>query len=712
LVANVADLGFGFSEDLLSAINQTTLKNKQEILALLQEVMGTDKNWTPLVKGWDVPTGEGLIDHVITFFANFFNSKKGTRLACGHIIPENTFPLERYNGCPYCGQAIETSDAIFYGQGGQLKVLELWGDKELQAHYLALLNAKTALDATQQESLKTLLLNYPLPSKVAVEMKETLMFVIDTLVENEKHDEAGRLFKSPQDIMRYLWFKHTGLLQIVEPKTIVKRKALNQMVYHSTEDELIAKQAEIAKELKLKYSRKECKMVASWMNGLALSVQNACELMHPKRAMWVRFIRALRLAEYSKRKGFDNLKALLDAFYNKNYSVWQGELEKARLSLDEEKMFTLLKDRPSVFARSLFANVLWFGEEKTLAEFAEVADKVPARLLATLSMYAPLYFDIQGERVVKPLGGKSKRIGKNQSLALYNEKQLEKMVEAVETLFLKEMSRRYVKMENNNTTYYMDELLFKIPLAIGDRAESVQDMPSILMGHKFAVEGDKVRLFMEWGKGLPKQHLDMDLSCHVSFEGRSEYCSYSNLTATGCKHSGDIQKIPNQVGTAEYIELDLEALEDAHAKFVTFSGNAYSSGELNPNMVIGWMNSENPMKISEKTGVAYDPSTVQHQVRIVNGLTKAIVFGVLDVEQREITWLEMSFNGQTIQSMDAQGVSAMLAKLESKMSVGELVKIKTEAQGLVLTDNIEEADEVYDASWVQDTAKVTQLLVD
>jgi len=166
------------------------------------------------------------------------------------------------------------------------------------------------------------------------------------------------------------------------------------------------------------------------------------------------------------------------------------------------------------------------------------------------------------------------------------------------------------------------------------------------------------------------------------------------------------------VGTAEYIELDLNVLEREGASFVTFTGNAYTSGALEHNMVVGWMNSKYPMKISKKTGVAYDPSTVQHQIRVENSLTKAIVFGVLDVKEREIIWLEMSFNGQTIQTMDTQGVSALLAKLDSKMSVGELLTLKAKAQGLDILESAEDADEVYDASWVKDTSKVTQLLVD
>ena len=35
--------------------------------------------------------------------------------------------------------------------------------------------------------------------------------------------EAGRLFKTPTDILRYLWYEKTGFLQILEPKTLIKR---------------------------------------------------------------------------------------------------------------------------------------------------------------------------------------------------------------------------------------------------------------------------------------------------------------------------------------------------------------------------------------------------------------------------------------------------------------------------------------------------------
>ena len=124
LVANLAKLGFSVSEPLLRAINQTSPRFQASLLTHFREVMGINKNWTPLVKGWDVGTGESVTDHIITFFVNIFQGR-GTRLECGHLIPANTFPLERYNGCPFCGTPFEFGKIENYGQGSKMKLLQL-----------------------------------------------------------------------------------------------------------------------------------------------------------------------------------------------------------------------------------------------------------------------------------------------------------------------------------------------------------------------------------------------------------------------------------------------------------------------------------------------------------------------------------------------------------------------------------------------------------
>ena len=538
------------------------------------------------------------------------------------------------------------------------------------------------------------------------------MLVIDTLVEQDRAQETQIYFSAPNDILRYLWYKKTGFLQIIEPKTLIRKAGRNNAHLCNALDKSRSAAQAKREELKLKYTRRECKMVALWLNNLAMTPEKSCEMMHSKREMWVRMIRALRLAEYARKPGFENLKELMDVFYCQAYTVWQGEVERSRLKADAAQTFALLKQRPGMFARSLFANMLWFGPEETLAAFKEVVHLLPARLVVTLGMYAESYFEQGHKRMVKPLGGNALLIEPHYLVSLYMEDQLKEMVKEVQDLCKEVVAARFANagVGSGSASMYIDPMLFHIPLSIGDRSETVQDTSCALQGTRFPVEGDKVRLFMQWGKGLPAQHLDMDLSCHIALPSTTEVCSYFNLKAIGAKHSGDIRSIPDKKGTAEYIELDLNELNRVGAQYVAFTCNAYSNGAISPNLVVGWMNSAYPMKISERNGVAYDPSCVQHQVRVSQSVQKGLVFGVLKVKEREVVWLEIPFGGQTVLSLDTQTIEKYLDKLEAKTTVGELLAIKAQAQGLKLADT-PEADEVYTREWALNTAAVTKLLL-
>ncbi len=710
LMANCARLGFSFSENLLHAINGISPKSKLKIFETLQEVTGVNKNWTPLVKQWDIPTDESIVDHVITFFANVFQSKKGTTLPCGHLIPDNTFPIERYNGCPFCGTPFTFGELEYQPNVNKLKVLELWTKADLQKYLLDLLESPVALDATQVESLKILVENFEVPKDIKIGIKETMMILIDALVEGNKLSVAGDLFKTPNDILRYLWYKHTGFLQIIEPKVITSRKAKNTRAFGSSELAMTTEKVRQTNELKLKFNRAECRMYATWINNLEMDIAKQCEIMHPKRSMWVRVIRALRLAEFAKRKGYGNLAEMLDLFYHKKYEVWNGKVHHFKLKSDPKNTFKLLKQRPGLFARSLFSTMLWFGKDITIQQFREVMDQVPARLIFTLNMYAEVYFDKNAMRSVKPLGGVSKKIPANKMLNFYANDELVTMQSMIQDLSLDIIMKKFAEEKNTNQTIFIDEGLKNIPIAIGDRSETTQDLPGALMGTRFPVEGDTVRLFLQWGEGLPAQHLDMDLSCKVAYEDKTEFCSYSQLVIPGCKHSGDIQKIPHQVGTAEYIDIDLKELANRGAEYVSFTCNAYIRGELSPNLVVGWMNSKSPMKISRK-GVAYDPTAVQHQVRIKKSLAKGMVFGILDIARREVVWLEMSFGGQVVQNLNSIDVKTLLRKLDAKFKIGTLLELKAGVQGLEIIEDAAYADEVYDMDWALNTAEVSKLFL-
>lgn len=716
LVARLKENGFCLSEELLHALNAVSADTLAEITKCINNVMGVNLNWAPLVKKWNVPTGENRADHLLTLFTNLLGGKKagfkGTTLRCGHFIPEGTFPLERYNGCPFCGTPFRTANFVYKGQGYKLKELRLFTNKDMQNVFASLLASPTPLDATQKDSLEKLLTKFALPEDVQVAMKETAMLVVKTLISHDKAMEAAALLKTPTDILRYLWYEKTGLVQIVEPKTLVAHA--RRMYYHvfGPLDMGADAAVDMKQKLKLKYNRKACLRVALWMNSLPMTARQAAENMNPKRGMWVRMIRALRMGEYSRKKGMEHLAEIIDVFYNQSYSTWQGRVDKARIENDADKTLGLLKERPGLFARGLFATMLRFGSKRVLAAFDKIADKLPARLLLSLGNAAESYFDFNATRLARPITGGTVSIESNKLLALYNETERQKMASDVMDVYKESMVRRFAAKKTEAKTIYIDPALYKIPVGVGDRATTIQDTSCALMGTRFKVEGDAVRLFLQWGKGLHAQPLDMDLSCRITFDNyTTAECAFYNLSCVGAKHSGDIRSIPEMVGTAEYIELSMPDLLAAKAKYVMFTCNAYSCGTLSPNLVVGWMDSAYPMQLSEETGVAYDPSCVQHMVRISeSNLSKGLVFGVLDVEKREIVWLEMPFTSQTIRGADSMSVEALLSKLEAKLTIGELLDWKAMAQNLEPAATAQEADEAYTYEWALNPADVTRLL--
>lgn len=725
-VAQLRENGFSVNEDLLHALCMVSATELADITAVIDDVMGVKLNWATLVKGWNVPTGETRADHLITFFANLIGGAKagleGCTLPCGCFIPEGTFSLERYTGCPFCGTPFTTANFVYKGQASKLKELRLFTEEDLKQVYHSLLASPTPLDATQKDSFEKLIDIYGLPDNVEISMKETAMLAVKHLVANGQQAQAQALLKTPTDILRYLWYEKTGYVQIIEPRTLIAQA--RRFYYHMfgpldeskyifgplNQSEYAGK--EMKEKLKLKYNRKHCQCVASWINNLALSPQQATENMNAKRGMWVRMIRALRLGEYSRRKGYEHLADILDAFYRQEQPTWLGILQQARNNRDTQTVLQMLKQRPGLFARSLFATMLRFGCEETMEAFEQVTDQMPPRLLLSLGNAAEKYFDLDATRTAHPITGYTISISKNKLLSLYSPADLRAMVARVKQCYILSLKHSFAAQATKARTIYIAPSLFDIPISVGDRSATIQDTSCALMGTRFPIEGDAVRLFLQWGKGLHAQPLDMDISCHIAFEnGKTEDCAYYRLKATGAKHGGDIRAIPEMVGTAEYIELSLPELAEAGAKYVTFTANAYSCGALSPNLVVGWMNSAYPMKVSEKTGVAYDPSCVQHMVRISeSNLSRGLVFGVLDVDEREITWLEMPFISQNIQGCDFTAVNALLQRLRNKLSIGQLLEIKAEAQHLSLAPSPDEADEAYTYEWALNPAEVSALL--
>ncbi|MBD5234319.1 MAG: hypothetical protein HDS65_09120 [Bacteroidales bacterium] len=695
--ASLARCGYVLAPDALGAANASVPNVLQQIVDVVEDVYGIGLNWAPLVKGWTTPTGESAVDHLVTLFANLFpdSSIPGTTLPCGHFIPFGTFPLDRYNGCPFCGTPFTLSGEIYTGQGSRAKVLELWREADLIKLRDTLVQSAVPLDATRIQQLRVLAYAFG-PGDIRTVVSVENAFVVASILEDKgMYSEAAVLIDNPSKLIRYLWYRHTGQLRIVRPASVYGKIARN----YADSEARVEAVALSRRQMSLHYTRSECRRYADWLENMNIEAAAMCEMMNPRRQMWVRFIRALRLTEFAKNAKYPKLRTFLDLFYRKDYPVWLGKLESSKLRNDSEAFFRRLSTRPGLFARSLFASMLWFGPGQTLENFLKISLEIPPRLLISLSNAAVGYFMPDGDkRYVELPGGKRVAVPVNKLLSLYAEEKRMDMAVAVKGACLEAVGQFFASVPHTSgRRVYIAPSLFDIPVPVGDRAATVQDASAAYQGERFKVEGNEVRLFLQWGKGLPAQHLDMDLSAAIIYaDGTSEECAYYSLSLPGACHSDDIRHIPDLVGTAEYIELDINELLRNNARYAVFTCNAYTDGSLDPGLIVGWMDSANPMKVSDESGVAYDPSTVSHFVKVSAGnLSKGLVFGVLDIAKREILWVEMPFDGRSVASLSLDSVQALVHRLESKISVGELIAIMADAQGLVRTDSPADADISY-----------------
>jgi len=50
--------------------------------------------------------------------------------------------------------------------------------------------------------------------------------------------------------------------------------------------------------------------------------------------------------------------------------------------------------------------------------------------------------------------------------------------------------------------------------------------------------------------------------------------------------------------------------------------------------------------------------------------------------------------------------------VDAKLKIGDLLKLKADVQGLVIIEDLEKADEVYDMSWALNAAEVSKLFLE
>ena len=691
-ISVLAGYGRTPDEDCLHHLNALTKEEMAEVAGVIGRQFLADFNWAALTLEWNErPTGVTFLNFLVTALHNINPGAFGTgvTLPCGHFIPDGVFDLSRYTGCPFCGTSFATAKAnLDTSRDDQLKVLSRWGRAEAEAYAIRLATSLTPLDATQSEHLRLLADGLPEDFFLAmadIPLSETRAAIAETFL--ARGDARFVQFAdTPNDLLRILWSATTGKLRF-------------ESVAHARErlgDE----------NIRLHFSRTIARAVARRIEDFNLSAEETCTHMHRYRQMWVRFIRALRLPDNARRYHLTKLAEILDRFYNKDYDVWAGDVEKARAEGNRDELLALLCRRPGEFARRLFDTALDFGIAPVTDTFRKIAPRIPLRLLISLYNNVPGYFmpdDTKPRRIVLP-GNKIYKGRFNRALLWHTDAERHRIASQIMQCITECIMDNYSSRKSlGDNPIYISPELRRCPTPIGDRGTTTVRTGHAIPGQHFPVKGDKVRLFLHWGIGLDAQHYDMDLSCRIYKGKRYEDISYYNLNVDGTGHSGDIQHIPDRVGAAEYIELNLPRLLSRGYTHAIFTANAYSCPKLAPDMVVGWMSSEKPMKVDDTTGVSYDPADVDVMVNVA-GLSedRGMVFGILDIKSRSIMWLEIATDDRRLDQIDMDMINNIQQRLSNKCTIAELIELRAKMSGNTISTTAGSDSIVYNMSNWQD----------
>lgn len=155
-------------------------------------------------------------------------------------------------------------------------------------------------------------------------------------------------------------------------------------------------------------------------------------------------------------------------------------------------------------------------------------------------------------------------------------------------------------------------------------------------------DGRSLRLFLTWQESEASGRTDLDLSVAI-FDAQWRHigvCDYTHLryARKAAVHSGDLQSAPPPLGATEFVDLDLDRLAEAGARYavaVVFSYNDVPFGEL-AEAFAGLMLRDVP----GADGPLFDPRSVEQRFDLT-GSGRACVPLVIDVQSRTLRWLDV-----------------------------------------------------------------------
>ena len=658
ILKNIESLGYTFSPQLIDRLS--TLSESEaslfysQLVTDLKQAIGGAVEYAPMYPNFpaqvmDMAEAELYLNAITHYLGDVLEVR---------ILPQYNTELRS-----------PLSDSI------KLKIIELGTESELLDIFRNLLTANTSLSETDKQDLKEFISTFPnltadiLPQQFGY--KENLAYVASLLL----HRDLAQLqpyFKTATDVLRLATAMSDGDISL-------------------------------AKNTRFRnFNRRERRSILELLE----QCDSILEDMLRYKNRWIRLGEKLHPFEYCQRypkcyRGFDVVRN------DKPVATFNSRLETAFTEQRWHDAIELLSTRPGEFARRLdfiLRNISackaikakWESECEVIKTRWE-SDRVSTPVLLQVANHFQ-HRNCDGDklRVFFPKGNVAKAFAIENKLPEIDPSVCQEVVEICQ----RTLSDRFAKLAPLGKVY-IDPELKKFPVPFAGRSAS-KSLRQLTRGSRLPIgEGNTVRFFMWWKESIATDRVDIDLSA-VMYDADwnyLEHISWTNLKSAKYRaaHSGDITSAPD--GASEFIDLDLASILNYGGRYVVASVLSYTNQSFNelPECFAGWMSRQNP-----NSGEIYEPQTVRDKVDLTAN-TAICVPAIIDLQQREIVWIDMSLSrhpswqviGNSVESH--RNTMSLIGKAMTDLqqpTLEQLFKLHALARG-ELVSTAEQADSVF-----------------
>lgn len=505
------------------------------------------------------------------------------------------------------------------------------------------------------------------PSEVP--FKETLIWVISSLVESGRIDEFNIPKLTTTDVLRIAVGMSGGNISLpaIPPKMVKENYWSTKMVENPLREEFKFK----------KFNRADRRFILGLLENTDCNVQE----MAVRSNRWVRLGEILHPGEFSKRfpKAFKSFQKLR----NERPKTWEAFVE-SKFKESFESGLEELSKRPGSFFRKLDSLVRKNPDKLDLI-FEKVKKSGTGssnKVLFELYNYFSKRDKDQLHRTIMLKGGRTKI-----QLPLLEALDSD-VVEKISKSIIESLYSKFTTLTPMGKTW-IDPELKKIPLPSNMRSLN-ETLRPVIRGQRIPFsnpDAKVIRPFVHWYDEKGNEDLDLtaimlsesgDKKEHIGWNGNhnSEY---------GC-YSGDVRC---RVGScAEYIDINIKKSIKAGFRYVLITVVNYNGRSLKSvkDCVFGYMEREKP----KRGDIHFKPSIIN--TSRLESESRNTLIAVLDLKEMNYIITDVDFGGIPVSSHNSKLMESILPFMEEpKFSVYHLLELHAKARGKVVEEK-EEAD--------------------